>query len=317
MAIFHTDQVRQFYIPLAKAEAALTDASPVGALRLNSNAEDVWFEYMSPNGGYNGGAGPVRSDLIHKGCIDYIKITPAKPRKLKRLVVSLNPDINNGDPVVGQEYILRFRFYGLGVGGNDIQLPFFGGSYRVQEGDTGAEVMTALKAMIDLNTQRNPNPYITATVSGNTLVIEESLQPWVRGKKEGAQVNFTVETPMVLYNGGYFNWGQVEDTTATNDNEIGNGRIVADMEWFYLGERGDEYRDYGYPMNFDTVYLADSTKQYQFVEIQHYYRGDAEDIQHSKKWLTLAVPTDGAYTAAQLATDLAATNPGVTIQNLL
>ena len=78
------------------------------------------------------------------------------------------------------------------------------------------------------------------------------------------------------------------------------------MEWFYIGERADQFRGMGYPDNFETIYLANPSKRYNFIDIHYFYAGNEEDIQKSKKYITLAIPTDGAYTAANLVTDLTA-----------
>jgi len=99
----------------------------------------------------------------------------------------------------------------------------------------------------------------------------------------------------------------VEDTTASNvgtDNVITNGRMTADMEWFYIGERADIFRGMGYPDNFTTKYLADPYKEYNFIDICYYYAGNNEDIQKSQKFITLAVPTDSPYSAAGIVSDL-------------
>ena len=87
------------------------------------------------------------------------------------------------------------------------------------------------------------------------------------------------------------------------------------MEWFYIGERADQFRGMGYPDNFETIYLANPSKKYNFIDIHYFYAGDAEDIQKSKKYITLAIPTDGAYSAADLVTDLLAA--GVPVLNKL
>lgn len=304
MANFSQDQVRQLYVVLSKA-TTFNNTTPSGALKVNKSNEDVWFTYQTPNGD-NGNSATVRTDLIPIKNIEYVVASPAVSRPLKRQVVSLDASLNGGNPVVGQEYILRFTFYNLGMGGPENQYIKNGGAYRVKTGDTAATVMQALKALADKNFSREPYPYVTVTVAGNTLVIEEVPQPWVLGKRQAAQVNFQVQAVPISVDGGLYPWGTVADTTSTNTNVVTNGKTVADMEWFYIGERADQFRGMGYPDNFETIYLANPSKKYNFIDIHYFYAGDAEDIQKSKKYITLAIPTDGAYTAANLVTDLTA-----------
>lgn len=47
----------------------------------------------------------------------------------------------------------------------------------------------------------------------------------------------------------------------------------------------------GYPNNFDTTYLADPTDSYEFINIDFFYAGNAEDVQKSPKTLTIASAT--------------------------
>ena len=94
--------------------------------------------------------------------------------------------------------------------------------------------------------------------------------------------------------------------------------MVADMEWFYIGERADQFRGVGYPDNFETKYLANPSKAYDFIDIQYYYSGDAEDVQRSKKMITLAIPTDAMVDSDTLTETLIAdiSSAGVTVNDL-
>ena len=313
MANFSQDQVRQLYVVLSKA-TKFDNTTPSGALKVNKSNEDVWFNYQTPNGD-NGKSATVRTDLIPIKNIEYAVASPAVSRPLKRQVVSLDTSLNWGSPVVGQEYMLRFTFYNLGIGGPENQYIKNGGAYKVKIGDTAATIMQALKALADKNFSREPYPYVTVTLDGDTLVIEEVPQPWVLGKRQAAQVYFQVQVVPITLDGSLYPWGIVTDTTSTNTNVVTNGKTVADMEWFYIGERADQFRGMGYPDNFETIYLANPSKKYNFIDIHYFYAGDAEDIQKSKKYITLAIPTDGAYSAADLVTDLLAA--GVPVLNKL
>ena len=42
------------------------------------------------------------------------------------------------------------------------------------------------------------------------------------------------------------------------------------MEYFYLGNRGDVYRNVGYPYTFDTKYLVDSVANYSTIDIAYF-----------------------------------------------
>ena len=329
MANFSEDQVRQFYVATSKA-ATITNNSAAGAIKVRSSAEDLWFEYASPNGEH-GGVGVVRSDLINKQKIDYVTASPAMVRKLQRAIVALDSNVS-ATPIAGQDYILRFTFFGLGLGGFENQYIKEGGAYRVKTGNTAANVYEALADLIKVNFSREAHPYVKVTTdtydpytdstkpgTSTKLIITEVPQPWVLGKRQADQVPFVVHTVPITVDGSQVPWGTITDTTSTNTvNQVTNGKMTADMEWFYIGERADQFRGVGYPDNFETKYLANPSKAYDFIDIQFYYSGDAEDVQHSKKMLTLAIPTDATVGSDTLTETLIAdlTTAGVTVNDL-
>lgn len=402
MANFSQDQVRQFYV----VKRLVNTLTSPGDLKVNTSDEYAWFEYMSPNGN-NGNPIIVRSDLIDKKKIVYMKTSEAKTRKLKKVKVTLNSEINSGAPLAGQDYILRFVFYGLGIGGVENQYIKEGGAYRVKTGDTAAKVYATMKKLAEINFSREAYPMVNFSLDGDKaqivltansgitvkakeagtegnsisfhiddvaaatagisvvkssgvttitasltstadtigdlkalvasnveanalievvgtnatsvvaessaqsltggtttgLLVEEVLQPWVLGKRQASPLDFEVFAVPVNSDGVPTPWAEVEDVTASNSNVQTNGKMVADMEWFYIGERADQFRGVGYPDNFETTYTADPSKEYDFLDIEFYYAGDAEDVQKSKKVLTIAAD-NSVVTYSDLETDI-------------
>jgi hypothetical protein len=171
MATFSQDQVRQFYVVESiKNSTKLTNTDPAGtitALADGSAGKHLWFEYMTPNGNLTPGGSMntiVRSDLVERDNITEIRFTSVpKTRPFNRQQVVLDPSINMGMPVVGQEYILRFTIYGLGIGGQEVQYIKNGGAYRVKPGDNTSSVLENLAVLAKLNFSREPFPYIHVT----------------------------------------------------------------------------------------------------------------------------------------------------------
>lgn len=87
-------------------------------------------------------------------------------------------------------------------------------------------------------------------------------------------------------------------TTATTPAvAMNNGRMIADLEYFCMGERGDIYRMKGWPNYIETKYLVDPDKEYDVVDIHHYYQGEGTNDDKSEKVTTLVIevdPTDGS-----------------------
>lgn len=69
---------------------------------------------------------------------------------------------------------------------------------------------------------------------------------------------------------------------------MGNGRTTADMEYFYMGERGDQERHLGWPNNVRTKYLVDDTKEYDYLTMNFYFSpGDNDAGVRSTKVITI------------------------------
>ena len=59
-----------------------------------------------------------------------------------------------------------------------------------------------------------------------------------------------------------------------------------------MGERGDQYRNIGWPNSIHTEYLVDVSQNYNAIDIHYAYQGTCEDIQKSEKHLTIISTID-------------------------
>jgi hypothetical protein len=310
MANFSIDQVRQFY-PVVNRVAPTGTLSATGDAQFKSANGLLWLNYMSPNGLWETSvtaatAQVTRSDTIKIANIAYAKATTGATRKLVKKEITFATSVNSGAPVVGQDYLLNFVFYGLGVGGPENQYAKTGAAYKVKAGDTAATVYEWIAELAKANFNREPFPYVhvytdtwdpwlTATKPGTStkLIVEEVPQPWSRGKKQASQISFDVLAAPITWGGDYVAWGDIVDVTTANTNYIPSGRITADLEWFHLGARGEQYRQDKW-IGYDVNYLVDPTKDYDFIDIEYFYQGNNEDIQKSTRWLTLVAERTAA-----------------------
>lgn len=164
--------------------------------------------------------------------------------------------------------------------------------------------------------------------------IEEVEQDWILGIKQQKPVLFTVEPTWVNNRTDDVVWGDVvysdkRKTTggASPANSIVtsgqpaaagtvvNSKLMADYEYFYMGERGDQYRMVNWPDYIPTTYLVDANWQYGYdtVAIHYAYVGANHSVQKSEKDITFIVPrasTDNTASAvgALAASILAAIN---------
>lgn len=81
-----------------------------------------------------------------------------------------------------------------------------------------------------------------------------------------------------------------------------NGPIIADMEWFYIGARGDMYRNFSHPYGPKTKVSAIDTNDYDVLDIHYAYVGPNEGVQKSEKTITIAA-VPAAFTTATTGID--------------
>lgn len=304
MNIFSTNQVNQVYVANALKEnvAALTNLGDI-VVKATPDKSAIYFQHK-------GAGGIVRSDLIEVKNILWGKTTKAKDmaRKLKVATVTLDNTVNGGNPIVGQDYILRIAFDGyIGISPEDSQY-WKHGVVHITNGMTASDFYKQMALSLAKNMSREAVKLIKITLSDGTevlpntkasdlagsytnLVITEVEQDWILGTKQQKALTFNVvPTEIDVKEGDIYTptkWGNV--STSAGD-PIKNGKLMADYEYFYMGERGDQYRMVGFPDYVPTKYLVDPSKEYNTIALHYSYIGSNESVQKSEKDITLIVP---------------------------
>ena len=316
MATFSTNQVRQLYVAkaLKTPHVLASDAAGSIAVKNDTAKNHLYFEYK-------GADNLMRSDLIDIKNILYAKATDADAmaHELKSVTVTLDTNVNGGAPVAGQDYILRIVFKQY-VGMSDEDQYFKYGMVHAYAGMTASDFYKKLALSLVKNFSREVVPLVKFTLTNSddeavpvdattkessltetytALVIDEVEQPWRLGIMEQTPVYFTVQPTTITVNGDERIWGTVEDTDPAGT--IDNGKKIADLEYFCMGERGDIYRGVGFPNNIPTTYLVDPTVKYNVIYIHYAYVGSNESVQKSEKTITLVVPKVGANNQASNA----------------
>lgn len=320
MATFSTNQVRQLYVAKALKTPRVLATDTAGSIAVKSDTakNHLYFEYK-------GADNLMRSDLIDIKNLLYVKATDADDmaHELRAVTVTLDSEVNAA-PVAGQDYILRIAFKQY-VGMSDEDQYFKYGMVHAYAGMTASDFYKKLALSLAKNFSREIVPLVKfiLTDSGDeavpvdattkessltgtykALVIDEVEQPWRLGIMEQTPVYFEVQPVPVTVNGDERIWGKVEETEPAGT--IANGKKIADLEYFCMGERGDMYRGVGYPNNIPTTYLVDPTVKYNVIDIHYAYVGSNESVQKSEKTITLVVPKVGANNQAsnKLANDI-------------
>lgn len=324
MAVFSINQVRQLYVAKVTKDAkdGTTPLTTAGNIVPKADAAKttLYFQYMSP-------AGIVASDKIDIKNIISAKATSsdALAHKLVRYSVTLDADVA-GTPVAGQNYILRlaFRQY-IGLSEEDQYFKY--GEVIARSGMTASDfykkMAISLAKNLENKTESTPlvNIYLRSAASDksdksdktdvlvtattkesdltatdyNQIIIEETEQPWVLGMMPQAFIPFTPQSLTITVDGEERLWAKAK--VVTPKNTVLDGHLMADLEYFCMGARGDIYRGMGYPNIIKTTYLVDPSAVYDVLDIHYFYTGSNESVQKSEKTITLIAVNEGSHTA--------------------
>ena len=310
MAAFSVHQVRQLYVANAYKEnlAALKDAGDITVVKTNEGGA-IYFQYMGAL------LDKMRSDLIKVDNITNLTATKAEDMatKLKGYTLTLNPEVNGGQPVAGQDYLLRLAFRQY-IGMSEADQYFKYGMVHVFPGLSASDFYKKMAHFLVINLSKDVTALVDVYLydgSAETKVeamsweafdkaytgtytairFVEAVQPWHLGTMPQAVIPFEVQPVDVLVDGDHRIWGKVEsyDTKAV----LPEGQLIADLEYFCMGERGDQYRNMGWPNVIPTKYLVDPSKEYDVLNIHYFYQGDGISVQKSEKDIQIVVPRPG------------------------
>lgn len=332
--VISINQVRQLYVVTTalKTNGAVPTTAGDIVPKADTAKTTLYFQYMSP-------AGIVSSDKIDIANIMYAKATSsdALAHKLVRYSVTLDADVADA-PVAGQNYILRlaFRQY-IGLSEEDQYFKY--GEVIARSGMTASDfykkMAISLAKNLENKTESTPlvNIYLIRTAAStevpvtsatkesdltaidyNQIIIEEAEQPWVLGMMPQAFIPFTPQSLTITVDGEERLWAKAE--VVPPKNIVPDGHLMADLEYFCMGARGDIYRGMGYPNIIKTTYLVDPDAIYDTLDIHYFYTGSNESVQKSEKTITLIAVNDGSHTVMNALIKAINTASGLTIAAL-
>ena len=314
MATFSTNQTRQFYVAEEFKSPHVITTDKIGSIAVTADTakNHLYFEYM-------GAGGMTRSDLIDIKNILSAKATDADAmaHDLAKYKLTLDNTVNGGSPVAGQDYILRIAFRNY-IGLSEEDQYFKYGMVHAVSGMTTSDFYKTLALSLVKNFSREEGgllkfyletngsaPETVGTITEVTrdttpsklvgtytgIVIEEAPQEWILGVFQQVPVNFTLQPDTIIVDKDERIWGTVKKVASTSS--IANGKNIADLEYFCMGERGDQYRMVGFPNVIRTKYLVNPDIKYNVIDIHYAYTGANEGVQKSEKDITIAIPKVG------------------------
>lgn len=223
----------------------------------------------------------------------------------KALKVKLASAINEGNPVAGQDYIISLKFRGH-IGEEDTIEKV--AMAHATATDTAATLLQKLaKSLID-NAAVEFNPLYeihavdskdvltdVSTITADGFVIVEAKPYWRLGTFQETLAKIEVATRSIIVAGDeedawLDSYKFVADTEGTYADAILNTHKVADMEYFYKGERGVtafKNAPYDAQMPVDLKVDANHTAGYDILTIHYAYVGANASNQKSEKDIVL------------------------------
>lgn len=278
--LFSVNQASHLYVVKKVAESdSVVNVGDI-LVKTTDDGKNMYFSYM-------GEGGLLRSDLIPiENVMAYSYKTAASLKTpLKKATVVLNNEIS-ANPVAGQDYILRVKY---SIGSIDNQYIKYG-AVRGFVGMTADEFYTKMVESLNNNFKREAEPAFTFKKVASGIEITEVEPKWVLGTYPQRPVDFEISVDTIVADGAEGPWGVVTvETPKTKEwdetNSYPNSKKIADFEWFCMGERGDQYKNYGWPNVIPTKYMVDSTDTagYDVINIHYAYTGSNESVQKSEK----------------------------------
>lgn len=244
---------------------------------------DVASAKVLPNGGFsipvtNGTEVIGRTDVVENVMIATLTEAADQGIYYTKATITLDSTVNGGAPVIGQTYVVRVSYpdvAGLGIEGWKTAV---GTAYATTE--TAADLYTAIAKA--LNAYFKVDGVLTATaVEGGVEIIQaDPTKYYKRGVRPVMMPAYTISASMVIVDGEEVQpFAETSFAPVKQTEYVENGYALAEMEYFAMGERGDQYRMMGWPDVIDTKYLIDPTAEYDVINIHFAHKDNNTTFQ--------------------------------------
>lgn len=211
---------------------------------------------------------------------------------LKGKVVTATIDFDTSASVVaGEDYVVRVSYPEVGGAGIESWTTKTA-VVHASSTDTKTTILTKLKD--ELVKIFAVDGILTASIDSvtNKLEITPNLTiRYERGIRPVVIPEFKVTVNQITVDGDLVNWVALDKNqqipTVAETSTIPTGYKVADMEYFAMGERADEYRMVGYPDYVKTNYVVTPNADYNMLVVHFAYKGANSDSHKSEKDLII------------------------------
>lgn len=280
MTNFSTNQVMQLYV-LNAGDTVVTSPTI-------ENKTILSFTYAD---------GDVAvSDKIEN--VMYGKLTKAAAlaTPYKAITIAFDSTINNGAPIKGQDYIVRVSYPEIGGLGREGWTTKTASARGTTADAVAKEIADCLNVAF-----ANDGVLVASVETGNKIKITQTdafEKAYKRGLRPVKVVDFEVNTAMVRTEDDEDVMWSVIDSVDSG-KELKGVYKLADMEYFALGERGDQYRYVDYVNAIDAKYRVDLKNTYDILTVHYAYKGANQNSHKSEKDIIIAGPAATILTLAK------------------
>ena len=200
--------------------------------------------------------------------------------------------------VAGEDYVVRVSYPEVGGAGIESWTTKTAVAHATKD-STAASVIADLKAQLEKIFAVDGILYVGASEGAGIAINPTVPTNYERGVRPIVVPEFRVSVNQVADSGVLVDWAKLTDdgqipVIKNTAITVPSGYKVADMEYFAMGERADEYRMAGYPDVVKTDYVVDPTQNYNMLVIHYAHKGANSDSHKSEKDLIIA-SDDTAY----------------------
>lgn len=260
MTNFSTNQVMQFYVA---SKAPEVSTIPGRGVSLNIDGK--------------------RTDIIENVLWGKLTTADALATPTKNVTISVTADKVIG----GENYIVRVSYPEVFGAGKEAWTT----KTAVAQLKAGVATSSIVTELVNQLTESLPE-FINVVPSGTDLMLVSDIDTnsYKRGFRPVVMPDFEVSVNTVSEDGEDVQWAKI---TVSKGNSVSGKFKLADMEYFALGERGDEYRQMGWPaVTYDADYKIDpkADQEYDVLVVHYGYKGSNDQSHLSEKDLIIAAP---------------------------
>lgn len=241
------------------------------------------------------GNGTLRTDLIDKKNVMSVTKTTTAAMNLKAIPIQLalaDAALKEGKVIPG-EYVVRIivnNYYGPSMYDGLIKHA----AVFVGANTTVATFFTELEKSINANIKREIEKPFEVSKTESSLTLTPIASEWKLGTKGVVVPSIEVVGVYKDFGNGFEEEWLVDTPAAAQEVANSGSQKLCDLEYFALGERGDQYRGIGWPNVVETKGVLDPKTAYTVFTIHYAHVDSNEAVQKSEKDMVIVATTTDA-----------------------